>query len=361
MSNIPGWRTKRKLIVIESDDWGSIRMPSNSVFNQLSNSGVDLVSGDSKRYNSFDTIADRTDFEELYNVLLKFKDSTGRPPVITAMSVVANPDFERIRNDGFNNYYFEPITTTMEKYGYDNCIQSWRDGIERRLFTPQFHGREHLNVAVWMRALKNGDNHTMLSFEHEMWGFRNVNQFNISYQAAFDVEYPEDISIQKEVLTSGLNLFKDLFGYRATCFVPPNGPFNRELEKAAFDSGIKFIGTSKIHLEPMGQGVRKKGYHYLGEENSLGQRYITRNCFFEPNQPGTSWVESCVSDINNAFFWGKPAVLSSHRTNYIGVLDVRNREKGLKQLDELFSIVLRKWPEAEFVTTAELGSIIAGK
>ena len=29
--NIPGWRTKRKLVVIESDDWGAIRMPSKEI------------------------------------------------------------------------------------------------------------------------------------------------------------------------------------------------------------------------------------------------------------------------------------------------------------------------------------------
>lgn len=30
--NIPGWRTNRKIVVIESDDWGSIRMPSQEVY-----------------------------------------------------------------------------------------------------------------------------------------------------------------------------------------------------------------------------------------------------------------------------------------------------------------------------------------
>ena len=30
--NIPGWRTKRHIVVIESDDWGSIRMPSKDVY-----------------------------------------------------------------------------------------------------------------------------------------------------------------------------------------------------------------------------------------------------------------------------------------------------------------------------------------
>ena len=33
--NIPGWRTKRKLVVIESDDWGAIRMPSKEIYNQF--------------------------------------------------------------------------------------------------------------------------------------------------------------------------------------------------------------------------------------------------------------------------------------------------------------------------------------
>lgn len=26
-ANLPGWHTRRKIVVIESDDWGSIRMP----------------------------------------------------------------------------------------------------------------------------------------------------------------------------------------------------------------------------------------------------------------------------------------------------------------------------------------------
>jgi len=30
--NIPGWRTNRKIVVIESDDWGSVRMPSREVY-----------------------------------------------------------------------------------------------------------------------------------------------------------------------------------------------------------------------------------------------------------------------------------------------------------------------------------------
>ena len=37
ISNIPGWRTNRKLVVFESDDWGSIRMPDKKTFEKIQN------------------------------------------------------------------------------------------------------------------------------------------------------------------------------------------------------------------------------------------------------------------------------------------------------------------------------------
>ena len=43
--------------------------------------------------------------------------------------------------------------------------------LRRNLFVPQFHGREHLNVAVWMKALQEGHRNTILSFDEGMWGF----------------------------------------------------------------------------------------------------------------------------------------------------------------------------------------------
>ncbi len=64
-------------------------------------------------------------------------------------------------------------------------------------------------------------------------------------------------------------------------------------------------------------------------KNSDGLRYLTRNSFFEPSQAGSDWVNNCLNDIANAFKWNKPAVISSHRVNYIGSLFPENRENGL--------------------------------
>ena len=69
LSNLPGWRINRKIVVIESDDWGSIRMPSKKAFEILRKSGVDVISGDNLRFNSYDTLASSDDLSALFDVL----------------------------------------------------------------------------------------------------------------------------------------------------------------------------------------------------------------------------------------------------------------------------------------------------
>lgn len=37
--NIPGWRSDRKIVVIESGAWGSVRMPSKILYEKLLKGG----------------------------------------------------------------------------------------------------------------------------------------------------------------------------------------------------------------------------------------------------------------------------------------------------------------------------------
>jgi len=358
LSNIPGWRTGQKIIVLESDDWGSIRMSSAEAVKSLHTAGIDVLSGNAARYNQNDTLASAEDLEALYQVLQLFKDSNNNHPVFTALSLVANPDFEKIKAAGFREYFYEPFTKTLERYNRKNAFELWQQGIKTNLFIPQFHGREHLNVAVWMRALQQQDPHTLAAFEKAVWGFKNTNANRINYQAAFDLEFPEDIAAQKKIIADGLALFEQLHGYKASFFVPPNGPINNALEETAALHGIRYMSASKIQQEALGNGNTKKVYHYLGQQNKFKQIYITRNCFFEPCTESKDWVASCLSDINTAFRWHKPAVISSHRVNYVGSLNEANRKKGLHQLKALFTEIRRKWPEAIFLSSNQLGDII---
>ena len=60
--NFSGWRTTRKIVVIESDDWGSIRMPSRKVFQILSANGIPV---EKSSYCKFDCLESNLDLEIL--------------------------------------------------------------------------------------------------------------------------------------------------------------------------------------------------------------------------------------------------------------------------------------------------------
>lgn len=364
LSNIPGWRTKRHLVVIESDDWGSIRMPSKEAFNILISEGIDMLSDEGFLYNKYDSLATAEDLTSLFEILCSVKDSTGRPAVLTPVSVVANPDFKSIKQSDFEEYFYEPFTETLKKYR--NCEDSynlWKEGISKRIFMPQFHGREHLNVKAWMRALKNGHTNIIHAFNNEMWGISTANEpdINLELQAAFDFVEAVDLNYQKEVIIKGLDLFEKLFDYRACFFVPPNGPFSSKLEPVCSSEGIKYLSASKIQIEPLGHGRTRRRLHCIGQKSKSGLTLLTRNCFFEPVQPGKDWIDGCLNDISNAFRWHKPAVICSHRLNYIGALYPENRDNGLRQLGLLLNRIIKTWPDAEFITSAELGEIISGE
>ena len=86
---------------------------------------------------------------------------------------------------------------------------------------------------------------------------------------------------------------------------------------------------------------------------------MMRNVIFEPSEnTNIDWVDKCLKEIEIAFFWKKPAIISSHRVNYVGVRNEKNRDNSLLSLKELIKKSLKRWPDIEFVTTDYLGNLI---
>jgi hypothetical protein len=355
--NIPGWRTGRKIVVIESDDWGSIRMSSKKAYDHLVGKGVPIKNN---YYCKYDGLASEDDLSALFEVLTSVKDKNNRHATFTAVSVVANPDFRKIEESGFTKYHFEPFTETLKNYPHHKqSFNLWREGKDNNIFIPQFHGREHLNVLAWLKALQSGNKDTLESFHYNVYGITPRDyKSHIKFQAAFDFDDASDIAYHKTVIEEGLNLFEEIFESRASYFIPTNGPFNNILEKTAAEGGIKYMGTSKIQHEPIGKGKVRKVFHKIGQKNKFGQIYLTRNAFFEPCNLTKDWVSSCLQDIKIAFFWKKPVVISSHRVNYIGSIIPQNRINGLSALKILLDKIVKLWPDVEFMSSVELGDLI---
>lgn len=350
--NLQGYKTKRKLVVFLVDDYGTIRISSQRALEELSKIAPNVISN---RFNKYDDIASKEDLEQLFEVLQSVKDKNGNPAVFTPMTVVANPDFDAIEKVNFENYYFETFFQTLDKRNDGEDIKAlWKKGIEQGIFVPEFHGREHLNVRFWLNFLKKKDEYVLEAFNMQSIGIEPKDNGGRGYMAAFDLIEENHVDELNKIAQEGLDIFEDLFGYRSVLFTPSALIHNDKMHSSLKDNEIKFIDMARSRIEPDFQGGRKKRFHYMGQVNKLGQKYITRNVMFEPNKDNKDAVKRALGEIEIAFKYNKPAVISSHRVNFVSGKDSKNREKGLKDLKALLDGIVRKWPDVEFIAVREV-------
>lgn len=336
-------------------------MPSAEVYNKCLDAGypVDKVS-----YDRYDSLLSQGDLELLFDLLTKYKDKNGNHPVITANCVVANPDFERIRKDNFERYHYELIPETFKRYpAHANNFALWKEGIQKKIFLPQFHAREHLNVSLFMRYLQEGNREVHFGFENGMPGMildgpRGTGNYFVE---ASHYESESDKKDKLNIFLEGLDLFEGLFSYRSESIIPPNYTWSHDFDAAVLNKGVRiFQGLRKMKEPVPGAG---NIYHssFVGKRNSLGQIYLVRNALFEPsmfNLGVRNHVDRCLKEMSIAFLFNKPAIITSHRINYSGFIDQGNRDRNLKLLNELLSKSLKRWPGIEFMTSDQLGLLI---
>ena len=352
IKNIPGWRTTRKIVVIECDDWGGIRMPSRKVYDKLISSGLKLPGW----FDRYDTMETYDDLELLFEVLQSVKGSNGKSAVMTAFTNVANPNFSKIKSSGFCEYHYEHFTETLNRYYPDyNVFQLWREGISAGIFVPEYHGREHVNVQLWLSRLRDGDKNLLFLFD----------QVTLPLEISGDIQHVEGLRAeffftsedQKPFLIDsikeGISLFQEIFGGSPQVFVPGNGIFHPEFEPIVAECGIEFINVNRSATYPKGVSKMKYKYFITGQKGPGGLVYYLRNCSFEPSSYSYMGIGHVLDQIASAFRWGKPATISTHRVNFAGGLDPANREKGLKELKKLLNSIVGKWPEVEFMNSCD--------
>jgi len=363
-ANFRGWSSKKKYIVIESDDWGSIRMPSKEVYDFLLKKGVGV---DKSYFTKYDCLESNDDVELLFDVLAAQKDNLGNYPVITAMTIMANPDFEKIIASSKKEYHYELLTDTYKKYPNHSKVMSlWKGtGIKENLLWPQFHGREHMNVKKWIRAINAGNENENLAFDNKViLGLRkdrlSLTRGRFDYMAGFEYEDDEHIKEIEEITIEGLNIFEDKFGFRSKSFAASSSIRGEHLDKVLSENGVLYHQLGQQFI-PQLDGSVKRINRFWGDMNEFGQSYWRRNAMFEPSRsPDDDWVNKCLKDIEVAFRWGKPAVINSHRVNFSSGISTANRDNTLKLLSTLLKKVLLKWPDVEFINSQQLGDVISG-
>lgn len=357
--NIPGWRTNRKILVIESDDWGSIRIPNKKSIEFLQSKGVNMQLN---YFTALDSLESEEDLEGLFDLLEQYQDKENRHPVITANALVANPDFPKIQDSNFKEYHFETIDKTYDRYpGRKSVLAIWKEkGIGKRMLWPQFHGREHFNHQEWIRVLNAGEQQELLAFEQEVLlglGNRKTTRSKNEYMAAFDYESEDEFEGFGSVIKQGTDLFEKTFGFRSKSFVAPCGIRSDKLDPILVANGIKYHQVGQQRL-PKKEGYKYKN-RFWGARNIHGQIYWRRNSIFEPSRmPNFDWVGRVLKDAKIAFRWGKPLVINSHRVNYSGGISKNNRKNTLRLLESLLDQLLTIYPDLEFFSSDQLGDLI---
>lgn len=354
--NVYGWRTNRKIVVIESDDWGNIRVQSPKAFEVLDQKyKIGKVS-----YNRFDALETSDDVQALYESLRKIKDINGNHPKFTANFNLTNPDFQKIKSSGFQQYSYETFIDSYEKY-YNSAstFELIQQGLKENLILPQFHGREHLQVEYWMRDLKSNKQETLDGFEHSFFGFGKNHLDSQGYLSAFNAVNTSDLELVKIRIEEGTQLFEKLFSFKSKSIIAPQNTMHHSLLPFLKTLDYSVIQGARVNKQTALKSNEKPTYkRFMGTTNTHGQLDIIRNVTFEPSSVKINWVEKSFKEIEIAFFWNKPAVICSHRVNYMGYLDPDNRKKGLELLSELLKRVQKKWPNVEFMTTVELADAI---
>lgn len=362
--NLIGWRTKRHIVVFSVDDYGNVRLDSKKAREAMDREGLKIYS----RFDAYDTLETRQDLDELFSVLTSVKDKHDRHAVFTPFAVPCNIDFEKMAETGYRKYHYELLPVTYEKLSnrdpdaYRGAWERWKQGIDEGLIMPQFHGREHLNLKLFEDKLAQNDGAVLTALKNRSYTSIPAGEHSlVSPMAAFDFWDFQENELFGHIIRTGLEAFESVYGYRSVHFTPPVYNIHPIHFPVLKENGIRYIDTAMVNKVHQGRGEYSTTFNYTGKRSSENQNFIVRNVVFEPTDDrGISWVDHTIKQIEAAFRWNRPAIISSHRVNFCGHIDPENRKKGLKSLGELLKSITERWPEVEFMPANELGDLVAG-
>lgn len=294
----------RDVVVIESDGWGG--------------------GGETE-----------TTLTKVISVLEKHNDKFNVTPAISAYVFTGDtPDFQNVRNDNYNNYYFVPIDNSI--------ISNYIAHIENGTFYAGYNGFTHFNKDVWLSALKNNDAIATSAFLSNI--INASTDYNIyseysNYNATPPM--PKAYDEQSKIIQAGIGEFYRLFNFYPNNTVAVNYTWNNITESVWNESGIQYISSTA-----------DSG----GEKNDYGMRYIRRNLVYNPIGRA-DLTGGLLSSVDSILSGWSPLVITTPVENYIdSVSDEKTVSQNLEKLDALLTYIEARG-NVIYLTSGELGQL----
>jgi len=315
---------RRPVLIIESDDWGAGPLTQTEALQKLS------------------------------ALLLKFSDKEGRHPVMTLGLVLATADSQAIKANGVTEYQ----RLGLDDECYAELRQSIADGVGQKVFSVQLHGMEHFwpaalmqsansdtAVRQWLIAEGTPQTEQLPSYLQSRW-----------LNAAVLPAAPLAVEQIASAVSEEVSAFRGLFGEAGIIVVPPTFVWNQQVEQVWAKNGVDVLVTPGQRYEGRdaeGRVTPSVERIFNGQHSEDGLIYIVRNDYFEPAQGHRS--EKAIEAVKNKTAAGRPTLLETHRFNFIGT--GQKTIAAFRELEQMLVQVCRDFPEAAFISTAELAHI----
>lgn len=334
-------KCKQPIVIFQSDDWGMVRSPENKDF---------IPKFGKPKVWAYDQLESVEELELLYQVLSKYSDGNQNPPFIEANFIVSNPDFITTQKNGYQELILKPITQ------YPELIKKWNEGIKKRIFIPQYHGRLHFNYEKMLNMIQNDPKSKEIFDLHLHGGLNNYKQgswtLHSEYQKWEDgSELPYEQLLQW--LNSGISDFQNAFGYSPKSTIAPQYVFTPTTAKAFVESGFTTVQGTNMQMY-------KKGDIAISRNIPTGSTYyqgliaLSRNVKFEPSRGHKDWkYEAAIRKCKYLIDKNTPIIIDSHRINYVG----KFAEEGREDLDKLMSSLTKLG--CLFLSSEEFGDAIS--
>jgi hypothetical protein len=204
-------------------------------------------------------------------------------------------------------------------------------------------------------------NGVRLAFDYNVFGvnFKNLYLRRLNFQAAWDCENEAQEAETILSIQEGINLFEKYFGAPSLTAIAPAYVWSTKQENTLWNLGVRSMQGIPFQYRPSYPKKEfSREFRYTKSYNSK-MSYQMRNAFFEPSLDNRNdTVEECLRRINISFQMKKPAIIGSHRINFIGSLSESNRTNNLMLLSRLLKRIVNQWPEVEFMSTPQLGQLM---
>lgn len=314
--------------------------------------------------------------------LVRHRDATGRPAVMTLGLTLSLPDSQAMRAEGFPLPLTPQLTTPPpHRPPYADILAAIREGIDAGVFTPQLHGMAHYWPDTLMRAGQTDPN-------VRRWILSGPGQETESLPSPLQSRWTDasvlpsrplpDTQV-RDAVAEEVALYRQIFGAKPGIVVPPTFVWTPFVESAWAAQGVRCIVTpGRRHTARNANGqpdsaqtsYRRKpvsGFRTLvdsclprkngtatepgihnGQTGIGGITYLVRDRYFEPARGHRA--EQGLAALAEKSLQDRPCLLETHRFIFTG----EGEEDALEKLDSLLTGALANHPALRFMSAAEL-------